>query len=658
MSNGAKKFLREFLIIVAYGALVVLWLFPASLSPTHLIASLKDSDFSQALWVIEHYQPLEQAFSNQAFPPKGVDYSYIHWMVVPILVAKLFQALFGLVACYNILTMMSLSAACYGSYRLGLELKLTPWGAGVAGMAYGICPYLAGQVLAGHFYYVFGAALVPFYLLAFHRFLNGDGPRLVSGLWVVALWLVLMRSCIYYCLFLIPVCVVWAVVFVLGKKIISLRTSGLLLVGGVFCSALNLGQSKESADTALLMPRSHMQMFDADLLAAITPSPYHPIWGSQFARLADKVGFLGFTILGLAIWQLVRKKSLTLSALAVAAWLVAIGPVLYVGGSTSLVLPWASLFSLPGYGSIQVYGRAMLIVQLLVALVAAGAVQSQRTGMIAGLCVLFEFWIAPVPVYDSNPSQIFTEIRNGPPGTVVSIPYRPQNTEPLFHQVHHGHSGLRAPVLRPSSQLNKFYDEFQSVAGFGLKDGHKNLTASDAVRLQGLVRLRYFALDKERLGEAQTESWEQALSQLFPVENRWSNNKFTIFQVGDLPLDSGSLILELDSPFQGFCATGLGGIEEQGGQKVRFVRKLAQIWLPIQNAEKRTLSLSGQVTDQVSGIVSWNDNHLGEILWYPGQATSSWEIQPEWIVPGANEIKIELVPGSAPLGLNRVTIDE
>lgn len=656
MENPPQKDSGKLLagVFFLYLSVSLLWTYPSFLNPAHTLPSGPESDASQALWAIEHYEFFGSKYDHRAYPPKGVDFSYIHWMAVPLLVSQALASLFGTIGAYNLVVWLSLATGALGAYCLARREGLSSEAAWTAGLSYGFCPYLAGQLMLGHFFYLFGAALVPFYLLAFSHFLKGPKRRM-WGLATVILWLLLMRSCIYYCLFLVPVCFVWGAVFVLKSERASLKPLFGLLGLGIGASFLGLAQSQASSDTALFMPRANVEIYDADLLALVTPSPYHPLWGEHFSRSGDRVGFLGFALLALLLWQLSKGKHLRLVLLGGVCWLIALGPVAYWAGQRMGAYPWASLFSLPGYSGIQVLARALLITQLFLVIAACGAISSRRQAGILSAIVLFEFCLTPA-VYDNTEALLFTKLQDRPPGAVGSIPYEPQNTQPLYHHNLHQQSGLRAPVLRPTPALVSFYEQFAWVRAFGQRSGYQGLTPPGALELQTLTNLRYLALDTSRLDAEQIKGWEETITSTFPIVDRLSNQRFHIFQLGELPGRLAQITIHFDQKDQNYCGSGLSPAVSKGGR--RIVGSEVNIWLPLSDPSPRYLELVGLLEGSATGQVFWNDEEIGTMFWSKGDSHLRLPLPADLIEQGANKLTLRFTPSSSQVSLTHLRVME
>ncbi len=129
--------------------------------------------------------------------------------------------------------------------------------------------------------------------------------------------------------------------------------------------------------------------YSADLLAAITPSFFHPLWGSLphtravlGINLDEGAGYIGLIAGGLALLGIWRsREARPWLALAIATYILALGPLLkwndqpiqFItdGALGTIALPWALLEQLPGFDLARTPGRFNLTTGFAIAVMAA-----------------------------------------------------------------------------------------------------------------------------------------------------------------------------------------------------------------------------------------------------------------------------------------------
>jgi hypothetical protein len=128
--------------------------------------------------------------------------------------------------------------------------------------------------------------------------------------------------------------------------------------------------------------------YSIDLLAAATPSFNHPLFGQleythrvlgiNIVEGSSYVGIAAGLLALLALWK--RRAARPWLALGVAAWVLALGPLLKVldtpvavnvgGYATRAPLPWALVADLPGFSLARTPGRFNFVLALVVAVLA------------------------------------------------------------------------------------------------------------------------------------------------------------------------------------------------------------------------------------------------------------------------------------------------
>lgn len=157
-----------------------------------------------------------------------------------------------------------------------------------------------------------------------------------------------------------------------------------------------------------------------DLLALITPSPNNPWLRGWFPLMplygtftaGEPIGYLGWSVIGLALWGAWRarfRERRFLAACALLFLLLAMGPFLHVAGIVRLPggdpvpLPQLVLQLLPGISAARVPARYLAMATLFVALLAGAGLADLRlrrlrpgrfTVLVFALLVL-EYWNAP-----------------------------------------------------------------------------------------------------------------------------------------------------------------------------------------------------------------------------------------------------------------------
>jgi hypothetical protein len=258
---------------------------------------------------------------------------------------------------------------------------------------------------------------------------------LISNSLMAALFLVLVAACDwYYAFYLVLFTGLYLLWTVWRRRVWLVPTLALVATGLIFLliTAPVLAPMVREAATAdyMVPPPGSTERLSADLTAFLTPSELHPLWGGLAGRWAgrftastsERTVYAGYSVLALAILALVARwraaRFWALSALVFGV--LALGPVLHVGGSTQfgavgpIPLPYALLHqAIPLLKISRSVSRFDVIVMCsLAVLVAIGLnwllCQIERGGYnesipwlaAAGALALvgLEYWVAPYPM--------------------------------------------------------------------------------------------------------------------------------------------------------------------------------------------------------------------------------------------------------------------
>ena len=176
------------LVLFVYVALALLFTYPLVLNiGTHHVGEAEGDAqvYLWNLWWVEqaltelHTDPFR---TDLIFYPTGIGLS-LHTLgfLQGILFIPL-KAAFGSVAGANLIVIWTFVASAAGSYALARYLGASRWGAFLAGVVFGFCPYRLAR-LAGH-YDLLGTEWLPFYTLLFLKALDADRSR----------WVLLLRK--------------------------------------------------------------------------------------------------------------------------------------------------------------------------------------------------------------------------------------------------------------------------------------------------------------------------------------------------------------------------------------------------------------------------------------------------------------------------------
>ncbi len=466
-------------------------------------------------------------FTHYLYAPAGVSLLFHTLNIFNGLWTLPIQLNFGLAVAYNSVVLVSFSLAGYGGYLLCLhtlnQINLSKRGlrgaAFVGGLVFTMSPFHMAHLL-GHMQ-VFSMIWPPFYILWLLRTLEPwatTRPRSSARQWrntAMSVLFLILATLVdwYHTLYLLiftGLLLLWTLwqrwrSQPLNSKLESRPRSGLrsrldvlrhhpllrplgivIAIGlgfGVLLSPLlwpmvQTARARPDLQTGLVQNIT----LSADLLAFVTPSEMHPLWGDWARQIADNFSsttserliFAGFIPLALALFAAIRGWSRQIVrfwvTVTVLFFVLALGPYLHVGGKLVTIGDWPVpmpylLFyhTVPFIGLTRSLSRYDLMVMLgLGLLVAIGLVQlsnAKTAGrlprphvtlpLIAAGLICFEFLSIPYPLSKIEIPTFYYQIAGDPENyTIAELPMNWDRPTPLLHQTVHGKPLLTAYTSR------------------------------------------------------------------------------------------------------------------------------------------------------------------------------------------------------------------
>ena len=559
-------------------------------------------------------------FTDMLYPPDGVNlifqtFNYFNGLwTLPI------QLNFGLTAAYNAVVFFHFTLAGFGVYLLarytlaqfGFRGERATVAAFIGGAIFTFSPFHMAHLL-GHMQ-VFSLTWNAFYVLWLVRTLNNWQRQLasnptaaipkrdlaLSGLFLTFVTAIDWYQTLYMVLFtaLITVWLLWRLYFdyphlrraMLWKPVVALAAMGVSV--GVLFSPLIVPMAREAATADYMRPSFAENVeLSADVLAFITPSELHPLWGKaiapfyrQFsASTSEQLIFVGIVPLLLTIFAAVRYRRRKLAQFwlwfVAVFFVLALGPYLHIGGKTIAIggtpipLPYLALYkTVPFIGISRSLSRYALMVMMGVGVLSALALVrfNFRWQMVLGALIAFEFAAIPYPMSAVDTPAFFRQIA-AEPGT-YTIAYLPMNWDrpaPLLYQTVHHKKLLTAYISRENphdlSWRTPVLQEWRTLK--------PDIIQADLAALAPTVLhdfgVKYIVLDyyqmppgTERDG---TERWvAAALPNQPPV---FRDERLTVYQTP--PLSARQSYLQLGD--------GWGKLTDFGGQAAHIAEKTATL---------------------------------------------------------------------------------
>ncbi|NLE76395.1 MAG: hypothetical protein GX605_06545 [Chloroflexi bacterium] len=417
--------------------------------------------------------------TDMLFPPTGVDLYFHTLNFFNGLVSLPVQAVGGLLWAYNSVVLLSFVLGGYGvfllvrylAHRQGQRGPWVGWAAFVGGCVFTFSPFHFAHLL-GHMQ-VFSLEWLPFYVLAFLKAME-QPPKGWRGALTPALFLILVGLCDWYYVFYLGLFTLLYLAYLGVQRRLGwahLRTSvGIGLLFAVALSPLLAPMVRTASRESFMVPDPQQTVqLSADLLAFVTPNPFHPLWGSAARQAGERFGstlsertvFLGFTPLALALvggWRCFRRGRFWWVSLA-AFTVLALGPVLHVGGRSAwgtsgwqVPLPYMLLYHLVPFVQIsRSVSRFSVMVMLSLAVLAGigmlALAQGRREcwGWRAGLgaaavaLICFEFLPTPYPLSPPDTPAWYRQLAAEPGDfAILNVPMNWDRPGYLLYQTEHG----------------------------------------------------------------------------------------------------------------------------------------------------------------------------------------------------------------------------
>ncbi|MEI7555227.1 hypothetical protein [Candidatus Chlorohelix sp.] len=506
---------REIIILGGFALMALLFTFPLIVRFMVAVPGEDNKDAWQMvwnLWWVRHaletgQSPFQTDLLFYPIQPRLVLHALNAWNgFVSLPVQYLFDwlggAAHGAVAAYNFIVLLSFTLGAYGAYRLALWL----WGdwkaALAAGVAYGFSAFNFDHLL-GHLNLI-STEFIPFYILFLLKTLT-EQEKWVRNASLTTLLLIFntfldLQFVLYLGIFSVLL-MLYLTVKHMWKRDFSalmplfLRAGAIALAFVLLTLPFTIPLMQDIASNPNAVPKREENIYSADLLAYLYPSPFQPLWGNAMkvavkpwtATLIEKIVFPGYTVYLLGLFGLVvtvlpilRKKlqskpvvSNRLVKVGAEFWLVvaglfallSFGRRLHINGiEVGPPLPASLIFDMPILNVTRVPSRYALPALLALGLLAAWGLSKllaleigwnkRKIGQasLAGLFCLtlaFELFPAPYQMTEYNVPQFYRELAKDPSKyAILDLPVSQYETSYMEAQMEHGKPLLGGYVSR------------------------------------------------------------------------------------------------------------------------------------------------------------------------------------------------------------------
>ena len=434
---------------------------------------------------------------------------------------------------------MALAATAYTDYYLFVYAAVIValfWMSGIVRLGVKIGPYTRSRLLTPVFFLLILDALVIAAILAF------PGDRLDIGPIHISLRSVRNPVTVGWILMLVAAVLVSSTRFRLIANRVSSR-SGSAFIAAIGTLAILLSPLLIHA-AALWRSGGYVSQAyfwrsgpaGIDVATLVLGNPFHLLWGSSVRALYDRLhidviestGWVPFSAVALAIAGVMARQRghsatpLRLAGLVFMTW--ALGPWLTVfGRQTPLILPGILLRYVPIVANARIPGRAMVVVYLVLATLAAigleRLIKRGRSGRIAATCLGVILVIECLPVRPAlylpdMPSQ-YLLLRDAPKtGAVCELPFGLRDgfgesgsldEAVLMHQTLHERPIVGGFVARLQPSIARAYDATPVIRSFlrlssgsEISSEDRALTPADAASRLASAGIAFIVLDTRR----------------------------------------------------------------------------------------------------------------------------------------------------------------
>ena len=533
------------LALLAYGLLAVAMTWPAAARlGTHLAGGRSDLWVHQwTYWwvkqsIVEGHSPF---YTDLLFHPAGVSLAFhnIAWLNIAAWLPL--QAIVGSNTAYSLIFIAVFALNGFSMYLLAREWTGSAAAAFIGGLIYGFWPYTLSHCDHPNMVFV---CWVPLALLYLRRTLEKGQKRdaVLTGVFLaltgITRWQLLVMGGVVIGLYLLCKCLT-------ERTCRTWRTLGLLALVGLVAAALMAPLATPMVVAQLTRTYPEDVFIDqqdtgqADLLAYVLPSHYHPLWGDAAFRLYEnlignrvRIPFLGYTAIVLALYGTVRRwRTARFWVLAAIVYIVlALGPELRVNGQfyPQVPMPYRLVGDLFFVRILRKPQRFNLFVGLPVGMLASLGVTAllrqrpfkRKSVLLAGVVgalILFEY--CPIPYSTTRPvipawyHQLAQE-----PGhfAVLDLPMYPQRFDKwfMFYQITHGKPLVEGHVSRPPREAFVFLDSTPFLKRLRQDNVMDPALVDVTHQLRSLAKadVRYIILHKRFASAEQLAAWRDWLT--------------------------------------------------------------------------------------------------------------------------------------------------
>ena len=308
------------------------------------------------------------------------------------------------------------------------------------------------------------------------------------------------------------------------------------------------------------MTQSNLEEIDAneqrpgqtDLLAYVTPSRYHPIWGEAVFPLTENytvdrvfTPFLGITTMLLALYGIIRRWQFAKFWLfaAIVYIVLALGGYLQINGEFYFPLPYLLVEESFIGAMIRRSSRFNVILSIPIAILAGLGLAQLRLSRkrahtllpIVALLILFEYAVIYPTFPLATPDWYEQLAQEEGDFAILDLPMNPRTYDEqyMFYQFTHGKSLVGGHVSRPPHHTYSFIETIPFLQTLQKEEGAVPFFGDVGQQLRQLAEadVRYVVLHKRFIGTTKLEQWKEWLV----IKPMYENDELVVYNTNVEP---------------------------------------------------------------------------------------------------------------------------
>ena len=440
----------DYSILALYSILSILFTYPVAFSINKIPGK---GDVFWFLWDFWSFKRAALNLSNpyytmDIFYPTGVSLAFSDVSPFDAIISIPLQQLFGLIAAYNMVWILTFILSGFGIYLLAKYLINDTKAAILSGLIFMFSPYHFAHAL-GHMNLI-TTEWIPLYILFLIK-MTREGTK-TNAIYAAIFLVLTAMSSNYYLLYMFSFTSMYLIYYLLVDRSLmskdfmkrfSIMTASFLVC---FSPFLYIMLKEMLLSKSSYMYQGGFEEFSADLMAFFTPTIFHPVFkdlvspiNSQFTGGGiEFTVFAGYTVLLLsviAIWK-IRTKEIKFWAIStIIFFILCLGPYLTVNGvadfsfsgyNFKIPLPYIILMHIPVFSIARAPSRWDVLVMLSLAILAGYGLnyisckarnrslfKSNKENIIfiiISCLILFEFLAVPFPMSSAEVPAFYKQL--------------------------------------------------------------------------------------------------------------------------------------------------------------------------------------------------------------------------------------------------------